>query len=211
MSWSKVNVLKKAKIFEINTGTPFNLANYTGGCSWGETHISLGISSVEMGYDTMGLKTQLNPMGGNWYTGEIYKIPLISANNYNEYTYSTANENNKGQIIAGDTRNYGAHVGGANLGVKTTGCNPETEVAVYMNVVTYRGSLNDYIGTLRGNVTAGGINIKMPPTIINSTFSCVSFEVRNSTKGYVTFYISNYTIGAPVPISGTLNVMALEV
>ena len=86
MSWRKVNVLKKAKVFEVKSGEAFNLANYTGGCKWGETVIDLGISSVEMGFNTIGLKTELTPLGENWYKGEIYRIPLVMGNNYNEYT-----------------------------------------------------------------------------------------------------------------------------
>ena len=53
MSWRKVNVLKKAKVFEVKTDTPFNLANYTGGCFWGETVIDYPAPRVLDGRATL--------------------------------------------------------------------------------------------------------------------------------------------------------------
>ena len=211
MSWRKVNVLKKAKVFEVKTDTPFNLANYTGGCFWGETVIDLGISSVEMGFNTIGLKTQLTPLGGNWYKGEILKIPLVPAGNYNEYTYSTANENNKGELFIGYPKNYGSNIGGMRLAVQTTGCNIETEVTIRFGINTDRNSVVLPIDTVKSNKTVGWYDLKYPPTLVAGTRSYASFEVKNSWAGYVKFFIENYKAGDPVKVNGTLNVLALEV
>ena len=213
MAWRKVNVLKKAKVFEIGTDVSFNLANYTGGCSWEETStsVNLGISSVEMGYDTIGLKTQLTPLGGNWYKGEIYRVPLVIGNNYNEYTYSTANENGKGERIVGDTRNFGPNFGGVRYVVKTQGCNPETLITLRFRVSTHRNNIVDGTGYFTGNVTTTPIEYKTPPTLLADTFTCATFEVSNSYQGYITFFVQNY-VAAPIQkVSGTLNVLALEV
>jgi hypothetical protein len=211
MSWRKVNVLKKAKVFEVNTDVPFNLANYTGGCPWGETVIDLGISSVEMGFNTIGLKTELTPLGGNWYKGVIYRVPLVMGNNYNEYTYSTANENGKGELIAGDTRNFGPNFGGVRYVVKTEGCNPETQIILRYRVSTYRNNIVDYTGSFTGNVMTTPIEYKTPPTFVEGTFTCATFEVRNSYQGYITFFIQNYVADFFQKVPGTLNVLALEV
>ena len=211
MSWRKVNVLKKAKVFEVKTDTPFNLANYTGGCFWGETVIDLGISSVEMGFDTIGLKTQLIPLGGNKYMGEIYKIPLVMGNNYNEYTYSTANENGKGELIVGDTRNFGPNFGGVRFVAKTEGCNPETQITLRFRVSTHRNNMVHDRGYFTGNVMTSPIEYKTPPTLLADTFTCATFEVKNSYKGYVTFFVQNYVAAPLQKVAGTLNVLALEV
>ena len=211
MSWRKVNVLKKAKVFEVKTDTPFNLANYTGGCFWGETVIDLGISSVEMEFNTIGLKTELIPLGGNWYKGEIYRVPLIIGNNYNEYTYSTANENGKGERIVGDTRNFGPNFGGVRYVVKTEGCNPETQIILRFRISTHRNNIVNYTGAFTGNVTTTPIEYKTPPTLIADTFTCASFEVKNSYQGYVSFFIQNFVADSVQKVDGTLNVLALEV
>ena len=211
MSWRRVNVLKKAKIFEVKTGVEFNLANYTGGCPWGETVIDLGISSVEMGFDTIGLKTELIPLGGNRYKGEIYRVPLVMGNNYNEYTYSTANESGKGELIVGDSRNVGPAFGGVRYVVKTQGCNPETQVILRFRIATYRNNVVYNTGSLTGNVTTVPIEYKSPPTLVANTYTCATFEVKGSTKGYVSFYIQNFVADSMQKVAGTLNVLALEV
>lgn len=211
MSWRKVNVLKKAKVFEVKTDTPFNLANYTGGCSWGETVIDLGIGSVDMGFDTIGLRTELIPMGGNWYSGQIYRVPLIMGNNYNEYTYSTANENGKGELVVGDSRNFGPNFGGVRYVVKTVGCNPETEIKLRFRVTSHRANFITNTGTFTGNATTTPIEYKSPPTVVADTFTCATFEVINSNKGYINFFIQNYVEDSIQKVAGTLNVLALEV
>lgn len=211
MSWRKVNVLKKAKVFEVKTDTTFNLADYTGGCPWGETAIDLGISSVEMGFDTIGLKTELTPLGENRYKGNIYRIPLVMGNNYNQYTYSTANENGKGELIVGDSRNFGPSFGGVRYVVKTEGCNPETQIILRFRIRTHRRDFLQEIGFFTGNSTTSPIEYKTPPTLLADTFTCASFEVRSSTRGYVSFYIQNFVAGSIQKIDGTLSVLALEV
>ena len=211
MSWRKVNVLKKAKVFEVKSGEAFNLANYTGGCKWGETVIDLGISSVEMGFNTIGLKTELTPLGENWYKGEIYRIPLVMGNNYNEYTYSTANENGKGELIVGDSRNFGPNFGGVRYVVKTEGCNPETQIILRFRISTYRYNTIHTTGSFAGNVTTTPIEYKTPPTLVADTYTCATFEVIGSTKGYVSFYIQNFVADSVQKVNGTLNVLALEV
>ncbi|MDR2880098.1 MAG: hypothetical protein LBV03_09305, partial [Fusobacteriales bacterium] len=62
-----------------------------------------------------------------------------------------------------------------------------------------------------GNVAIAPIEYKTPPTLLADTFTCATFEVKNSYQGYVSFLIQNFVTDSVQKVNGTLNVLALEV
>ena len=74
--WQVVSVLKKSKVFQVQSNTIFNLRDLTEGVPWGNVTLDVSISSVDMGYDVISLETSYEDLGNNQYRAHVYRYKL---------------------------------------------------------------------------------------------------------------------------------------
>lgn len=201
--WQVVSVLKKSKVFQVQSNTIFNLRDLTEGVPWGNVTLDVSISSVDMGYDVISLETSYEDLGNNQYRAHVYRYKLYPQ------TMQYLNVPVNG---VWNTYYLGEDCGGVSISGQVAGSTNPSSLWCDFLFATPRHNTYDRARVIqidnKGQGSSGVVDYKIaPPKLGNSALSYVGFGYTGNT---LTIAYTPYALGAREEISGTLTILAVE-
>lgn len=201
--WDQVSVLKKAKVFQVQSNTIFNLRDLTSGIPWGNVTLDVSISSVDMGYDVVSLQTSYEDLGNNQYRAHIYKYKLypqsmqyIGVPVDGVYRYTTLGEDCGGVTISGQVA---GSPNGSTLICDFRYVTPRHPTETSVNVINIQN---------QGQGSSGVVDYKMaPPKLGNSDLAYIGYGYTGNT---LTISYTPYLLGGAEEVSGVVTILAVE-
>lgn len=201
--WQVVSVLKKAKVFQVQTNTVFNLRDFTGGVPWGNVNLTVSITSVDMGYDVISLQTSYEDLGNNQYRAHIYKYKLyqqpmqyVGVPIDGVWKELYLGEDCGGVSISG---NVAGSVVGSSLYCDFLYATPRYPTWTGARVIQIDNQA-------QGSSTIQTMKIA-PPKLGNSILNYVGF---GSTANSLTISYTPYLLGGAEEVNGVVTILAVE-
>ncbi len=201
--WNVVSVLKKAKVFQVQSNTVFNLREQTSNVPWGNVTLDVSISSVDMGYDVISLETSYEDLGNNQYRAHIYKYKLYPQ------TMQYINV-----PVDGVWREYnlGENCGGVAISGQVAGSpNPSTLYCDFLYATprhnTYQGGRVVQIEN-QGQGSSGVVTYKIAPPKLGACI--LNYVGAGYTGNTLTLSYTPYLLGGREEVSGVLTILATE-